>query len=371
MTEGKALEFLSPQSFVKALHLEQKRAERSRRLLALLMVECGSVVRTLSGNHKGRETEVRNRVSGAIAAASRETDVKGWYRQNEVVGVIFTEIPAEEASSIVQVLSGKMKEALTEEFGAELVDQAVLSFYLYPEDWHKGSDEGPSLIDRYPDLVRNPVTGPARHVKRALDIVGSLMAILLLSPLFLIIALAVKLTSRGPVIFRQERLGYGSRPFTFLKFRSMYTNSDESIHQEFVSKLISGEAEAPERASQPSADFKIKNDPRVTPLGRFLRKSSLDELPQFFNVLSGEMSLVGPRPPVAYEVDRYDVWHRHRLLAAKPGMTGLWQVEGRSRVRFDEMVRLDLRYASNWSIWLDLKILLQTPLAVIGGSGAR
>ncbi len=116
--------------------------------------------------------------------------------------------------------------------------------------------------------------------------------------------------------------------------------------------------------------FKLTRDPRVTPIGRFLRRTSLDELPQFFNVLLGEMSLVGPRPPIAYEFEAYDIWHKRRLLAVKPGITGLWQVKGRSRVTFDEMVRLDLRYASSWSLWLDIKILLETPRAVIGGVGA-
>ncbi len=120
----------------------------------------------------------------------------------------------------------------------------------------------------------------------------------------------------------------------------------------------------------PKVVYKITNDPRITPLGRFLRKTSLDELPQFINVLKGEMSLVGPRPPIPYELENYDAWHRHRLLGKKPGITGLWQVKGRSKTTFDSMVRLDLQYIREWSLWLDVKLLLQTPLAVLRGKGA-
>ena len=161
---------------------------------------------------------------------------------------------------------------------------------------------------------------------------------------------------------------YGVR-FTFLKFRSMHFLNDPKIHQDYVKELISGKTENnPLDAS--TKVYKIKDDPRVTSVGKFLRKTSLDELPQFFNVLKGEMSLVGPRPPIPYEVEAYDIWHRRRFLEVRPGITGLWQVEGRSKTKFDEMVRLDLRYAKIWSPWLDIKILLRTPGAVFKGDGA-
>jgi len=177
------------------------------------------------------------------------------------------------------------------------------------------------------------------------------------------------LTSRGPILFRQQRIGEHGTAFTFLKFRSMYVNNDASKHKEYVRQLIAGEA-AKHTNGAGEGIFKLTNDPRITPVGNFLRRTSLDELPQFINVLRGDMSLVGPRPPVPYEVEAYATWHRRRLLEAKPGITGLWQVEGRSRVGFDDMVRLDLRYARNCSPWLDLKILVQTPKAVIAGNGA-
>jgi lipopolysaccharide/colanic/teichoic acid biosynthesis glycosyltransferase len=202
------------------------------------------------------------------------------------------------------------------------------------------------------------------------DIVGSSIMLALLAPLFVAIALAIKLSSKGPVFYRQQRVGRYGQTFTFLKFRSMVMNNDSNVHKEFVTRLIASETEEAKSKDSGAKIYKLTNDKRITRVGKVLRRTSLDELPQFLNVLKGEMSLVGPRPPIPYELAAYQTWHRHRLLAVKPGITGLWQVMGRSSVRFDEMVRLDLRYASTWTPWLDLKILLRTPGAVIRGSGA-
>jgi lipopolysaccharide/colanic/teichoic acid biosynthesis glycosyltransferase len=207
-------------------------------------------------------------------------------------------------------------------------------------------------------------------VKRTVDFVGSAMMLTLLAPLFIVIALAVKLSSRGPVFYRQQRVGRYGQTFTFLKFRSMFVNNDSNVHKDFVTRLIASDAGETAPKEPGASVYKLTNDKRITRVGKVIRRTSLDELPQFINVLKGEMSLVGPRPPIPYELAAYQTWHRHRLLAVKPGITGLWQVMGRSSVRFDEMVRLDLRYASTWTPWLDLKILLRTPGAVIRGSGA-
>jgi lipopolysaccharide/colanic/teichoic acid biosynthesis glycosyltransferase len=187
---------------------------------------------------------------------------------------------------------------------------------------------------------------------------------------FIAIFIAIKLTSRGPVLFRQVRIGQYGKRFTFLKFRSMYFRTDHTIHEQYVKRFIAGAEGTEQSAGKDQKQYKLTADPRITPVGRFLRKTSLDELPQFLNVLTGEMSLVGPRPPVTYEFECYDLWHKQRLLAVKPGITGLWQVDGRSKVKFDDMVRLDIRYARSWSLWLDVKILLQTPGAVLSGDGA-
>jgi lipopolysaccharide/colanic/teichoic acid biosynthesis glycosyltransferase len=150
----------------------------------------------------------------------------------------------------------------------------------------------------------------------------------------------------------------------------MYVNNDARIHRDYVQKLISGRAEKKSDNGTGEGVYKLTNDPRITKIGGFLRRTSLDELPQLFNVLVGDMSLVGPRPAIPYEVEQYEIWHRRRVLEAKPGITGLWQVNGRSRVEFDEMVRLDVRYAMSKSLWLDVKILLRTPHAVLMGDGA-
>jgi len=158
------------------------------------------------------------------------------------------------------------------------------------------------------------------------------------------------------------------KPFTMFKFRTMYLNVDHKLHHKFVSSFIKASGQVNEPGK--NGFFKLTNDPRVTPVGRILRKTSLDELPQLWNVLRGDMSLVGPRPPLQYELEQYRPWHRRRVLEAKPGITGLWQVAGRSRTTFDEMVRLDLRYARTRSLWTDIKILLATPAAVISAKGA-
>src|SRR5207245_3532646 len=175
----------------------------------------------------------------------------------------------------------------------------------------------------------------------------------------LAIAAAIKLSSTGPILFRQERVGQSGVRFTVLKFRSMYSVNDSRIHKDYVTRFIAGSVKPGASEANGKGIYKITKDPRLTHIGRFLRKTSLDELPQFLNVLRGEMSLVGPRPPIPYELEVYDIWHRRRVLEVKPGITGLWQVSGRSRLRFDDMVRLDLQYARAWSPWLDIKIVLR------------
>jgi exopolysaccharide biosynthesis polyprenyl glycosylphosphotransferase len=196
--------------------------------------------------------------------------------------------------------------------------------------------------------------------KSAIDFIGSLSLILLLSPIMLAAALAVRLTSPGPVFFRQQRAGLNGRPFTMLKFRSMVTNAEQLKQELAALNEMSGPV------------FKVTNDPRVTATGRFLRKWSIDELPQLFNILRGEMSLVGPRPLPVDEVARFDDLAHRRRLSVRPGLTCIWQVRGRNNVSdFKEWVRLDLEYIDNWSLWLDFKILLMTIPAVFTGAGAK
>jgi lipopolysaccharide/colanic/teichoic acid biosynthesis glycosyltransferase len=203
-----------------------------------------------------------------------------------------------------------------------------------------------------------------------IDILGSLLGLTLLAPVFAAISVAIKVSSKGPIIFRQERIGQNNKPFTFLKFRSMHSDSESELHRQYIARFIAGEAGGKSVRNDGAVVYKLLGDPRVTSVGHFLRRTSLDELPQLVNVLKGEMSLVGPRPPLPYELEAYDIWHRRRLVEARPGITGLWQISGRSRVKFDDMVRLDLRYAQSWSLWMDINILLRTPRAILSGEGA-
>jgi exopolysaccharide biosynthesis polyprenyl glycosylphosphotransferase len=213
------------------------------------------------------------------------------------------------------------------------------------------------------------IYGWRRLLKRAFDVMAVTLGLVVISPLLLIIAILIKLDSPGPVLYKQKRIGEHGQPFMMLKFRSMQVDADPRIHQAHVARLIEQNLGLdPAKAGGPSS-LKMEDDPRVTRVGKFIRKTSLDELPQLFNVLRGEMSLVGPRPPIPYEVELYQDWHKRRFEAL-PGMTGLWQVKGRNRVSFDEMVRMDLEYIERQSLWFDIKILAQTPLAVITGRGA-
>jgi lipopolysaccharide/colanic/teichoic acid biosynthesis glycosyltransferase len=186
----------------------------------------------------------------------------------------------------------------------------------------------------------------------------------------LAIALCISLDSRGPVLFRQKRVGKGGHEFICYKFRTMYHDADPEIHRRYVQSLIRNQAPDGYTGNEKTAPiYKLQKDPRITRVGAFLRRASLDELSQLFNVVKGEMSLVGPRPPLPYEVQEYQDWHLARL-AVLPGITGLWQVRGRSKVTFDDMVRMDIEYIARQSLWLDMKILLLTIPAVFGGQGA-
>ena len=219
-------------------------------------------------------------------------------------------------------------------------------------------------------LFREPLSDAERFLKRVSDIAVAAIALFIVSPLLAFIAALIKLDSKGKIFFRQERVGMDGRVFLCYKFRSMRQDADEDVHREAYEKNIVGEVTANVGDEAAPVYGKVKNDPRVTRAGKFLRRSSLDELPQLFNVLIGDMSIVGPRPPIPYEVEAYKLWHRKRL-DMKPGITGLWQVSGRNRLTFDEMVRTDLFYIENWSLWLDLKIILLTLPAVFRGDGAR
>ncbi len=354
---------LDEESFHRAIALERRRTERSRKPFLLMLLDISEYLAEGQRNDKSSE------ILSLLTLATRETDVTGWYESN-VVGVMFTEITLEDRGAILQVMMDRVCESLRDNLPLGEFERIRTTVHLFPEEWKQEIAHSPCDAKLYPDLARREETKKIFNaIKRAMDIVGSGLALLALSPLFLAIALAIKLTSKGPVFFRQQRVGQFGHRFMLLKLRSMFVGNDPSIHQAYVKQLIAAGAD-PKNKPANGKVFKLINDPRITRVGSFLRKTSLDEIPQFINVLLGDMSLVGPRPPIAYEIEAYDLWHRRRVLEAKPGITGLWQVKGRSRVSFDEMVRLDLQYAMTWSPWMDVKILLRTPGAVVNGDGA-
>jgi lipopolysaccharide/colanic/teichoic acid biosynthesis glycosyltransferase len=356
---------LSEDAFSSMLYLERRRAERGQKRYVLLLVD---VKDAIADKQKNRTIEL---IGQTICSVTRETDLIGWYVYGHILGVIATEIGRATAVEVRAKMSQKFRAAFLEALGPNKASRISLSFHFYPEETEDGDFNDSSNSAHYPEFSRKkPTRKLALGFKRAMDIGGSALALIVLLPLFAILALAIKATSEGPVLFSQDRLGQYGRKFRFLKFRSMRQNCDSKIHQEYVSRFIAGQV-TPGNSNGAAATFKIQKDPRVTSVGRILRKTSLDELPQFWNVLIGEMSLVGPRPPLEYEFKAYDVWHRRRVLEIKPGITGLWQVQGRSRTHFDDMVRLDLKYARAWSIWLDMEILLRTPAAVVSGEGAH
>ena len=358
-------EILSEEVFRRILRWEQHKAQRSPKSFVLLLMDVERVIRSRRGR------SLLSEILSAVSRSMRGADIAGWYSENSVIGIIFTEARMTDKSLFQTLICGKLNAVLGTTLVAEQLQQIRYSLFFFPEDWEKVKSENPAEIKPVQPLSESRGAGiAARSVKRATDIVGSIAALILFAPIFVAIPIAIKLTTEGPVFFRQERVGQYGRRFRFLKFRSMVHANDASIHRDFVKQFIAGAIDAPNPSANTNVVYKIQQDARVTRLGRFLRKTSLDELPQLINVLKGEMSLVGPRPPIPYEVEAYQQWHLQRLLEAKPGITGLWQVKGRSKTTFDEMVRLDLRYARSWSIWLDLSILLQTPRAVLSGVGA-
>jgi len=353
--------FFSMPYFLHMLRIERKRTERSKKPFILMLLDI-SELRT-----KDSKDFVIDKMKEVLIACLRETDISGWYKNNQIMGAIFTEISSIDGTSIENILR-KVHDGINKLIDPNLAKKIKISFHAFPEiNENPKINEGLFNTALYPDLSKPNISKQAKSfLKKTMDLGGSLLAMFFLFPVFLIIAIAIKLTSKGPVFFKQERMGLNGKRFSFLKFRSMHENSDSKCHKEYIEKFI-GQGD-----SDPNSPgvYKLCNDSRITPLGHFIRKTSLDELPQFINVLKGEMSLVGPRPPIPYECDLYDIWHKRRLLSVKPGITGLWQVTGRSRTTFDEMVRLDLKYINNWSLWLDIKLLLKTPLVILTGKGA-
>ena len=345
--------FLSRAQFLNCLRMEKRRSDRSKSPLSLILF-------SINSDTKNEDKILRNFFS-FIHRITRETDIKGVISEN-LVGLILTDTDRSGSQTCIRKIIQS-----NGHFPYSVISAS------YPDTiFQKLLDEAEDQPDLFPINVDEEIKtlGAQLILKRTLDVLGSLVGLILFSPLFIIVSLAIKMDSPGPIIFKQTRLGKSGQKFEFLKYRSMHVNNDDRIHREYVSNLIRGKLEKINQGDEKKPVFKMKNDPRVTRVGKIIRKLSLDELPQFWNVLRGDMSLVGPRPPISYEIEKYEPWHLRRILEMKPGISGLWQVEGRNTTSFDDMVRLDLRYVRNWSIWLDIKILLKTIVEVFHPSGA-
>jgi lipopolysaccharide/colanic/teichoic acid biosynthesis glycosyltransferase len=350
--------FYSEEYFREMLVLERKRSERSKKPFLFVTIEINPEYKI------HRDIRFSRRMQKFIMNATREIDIKGWLERHRTMGLIYNEYNPDFTETILT----KIRTAIEDSFGPELSKGMALSWSLFPEE---------EADDHADDSVADPRLYPrpskridankfSRCAKRCIDIAGSLVGIILLSPVLVFTAIAVKLSSKGPVFFTQKRVGQGGRLFTFIKFRSMRVSQDCSAHKEFIKQFIQNSVKASSAGG--TTVYKMKNDPRVTPLGKFLRKTSIDELPQLFNVLIGDMSLVGPRPAIPYEVEEYDIWHRRRVLEVKPGITGFWQVKGRSTTSFEAMVRMDIQYSKQWSLAWDIALIFQTPFALLKGA---
>lgn len=312
------------------------------------------VIGIVEGNAGRGDTETR-RLMGKTSIIGRVEELPVLIRELAIQEVIITDdkIPSEKLFEAMMQVGRKQKVEFR--FAPSL-------FNVLPQ---KTSVEQLGVLPMV-RLFREPLSDAERLVKRLSDIVISAIALAVFSPIWLLISILIKLDSRGAILFKQERVGMDGRIFLCYKFRTMKADADDAIHREAYLKNIEGATEANAGDDEKPVFGKVKNDPRITKIGKFLRRTSLDELPQFLNVLKGDMSIVGPRPPIPYEVENYELWHRKRL-DMKPGITGLWQVSGRNRLTFDEMVRIDIFYIENWALWLDLKIILLTLPAMLRG----
>jgi lipopolysaccharide/colanic/teichoic acid biosynthesis glycosyltransferase len=353
--------FLPIEVFRRIIDRERNRANRTGEVFAL-------VVFVLPENRENQE--ILKLLSDALSQRIRAIDAVGWL-DSQHVGTLLPETNsvgachfAEKICHEILLVQTPPKFEIVTYPSERLTDPEQIKPHLSPEKsenkhiWKNLS--GTLQFNRSSRNVDYVFCLTRTALKRGFDIIGSSVFLLLFSPLFLVLSVIIKVVSPGPIFYKQRRIGYAGEPFTFLKFRTMTFGADSHDHQEHLSQLIKSETSG-DCADVPMV--KLDHDPQIIPCGNLLRKSCLDELPQLINVLRGEMSLVGPRPPIPYEVKEYLTWHRGRFDAI-PGMTGLWQVSGKNKLSFRDMVRLDIRYSRERSLWLDIKILFRTPLAI-------
>jgi lipopolysaccharide/colanic/teichoic acid biosynthesis glycosyltransferase len=355
----------SPDSFRLILERERARTERTGHTFSLVLFGCNQ--------GQGNDTALLERLGTVLVQKVRLIDEVGWYEEGKTMGALLPGTSVEGASQFIEIIRQKIGEE------ASILEYKI---YIYPNSLidsgrcTESADQGnPSTkfmasisessgFSHFPPLNGKSVRSmeslfarPIPYWKRLIDILASTLLLVCLTPLFLLVALFIKIVSPGPVFHRQERIGYLGRKFTFWKFRTMHVNNDATGHRQYLGHLIENDA--------PMTKMDDVRDDRIIPFGMFLRNSCIDELPQLINVLKGEMSLVGPRPCLAYEAEKYSNWHTRRFDTV-PGMTGLWQVSGKNRTTFKEMIRFDIRYSRKMSPGLDAKILLLTGPTIFG-----
>jgi len=368
--------FESVEYFHQRYQLEQRRAERKGYEFVLIVIDLRGDGKKFGGNI---DTRLLNQAEKLLISTSRTmlrtTDVIVKFDPFRLM-ILLPDTDLRGGQSVKQRIVDMAKELSNPEL-LSIIGSMKIDVYGYPsqqaeiDELLNGSSRHQTVESQSGEAVTSDSQLDGSLVlKRCLDIVGSLAALILFSPLILVISILIKLTSPGPILFKQERVGYKGKKFIIYKFRTMYHNEDAQIHKNFITDFIINGVPSNQEARDTDGVYKLKDDPRVTPLGRLLRRTSLDEIVQFVNVLKGDMSLVGPRPPIPYEVELYDLWHRRRFLTVKPGITGLWQIYARNITSFNDMVRLDLIYANNRSLVLDLKILMKTFGAVLSMKGA-
>ena len=365
-------EVLQEEAFTRMISIERKRTERSTKPFLLMLLEMEE--------HNGEE---RNRkalamVLSALLASPAKPTLSAGTRTIPRVGMMFTELMVYDKKSLLSTMLTRSSAILRDNLTFDQFNQISISFHFFPDKWDHDMPDRPSNPKLYPDLSkRDDNARLLSATKRIMDVTGSLFALLLLRADFPGDCGGGEADFEGPDFFKQPRVGQYGKPFTFLKFRSMYHNNDASVHRDYVTKLIAGKAQVHPLDANGNGNgngqgvYKLTNDSRITAIGGFLRRSSLDEVAAVHQCAARPDVAGRPAARDSLRSGGLPTWHRRRVLEVKPGITGLWQVNGRSSVKFDEMVRLDLRYARSWSPLIDLKILLRTPRAVLMGSGAH